>query len=103
MRPQPPLSPWTRIKRAALGFDAWLNSFLFQSGHGLSQAWETYSEKAKCLRFRGVPRVILDLTSEATTLGLLGGVVMLDDADWPSVATFGYSPGCVPEPLDGSS
>lgn len=70
-----PLS--TRIKRAALGFDAWLNSFLFQSGRGLARAWDSYSEKAKCLRFRGVPRLVLDLTSEATTLGLVGGVVML--------------------------
>ncbi|MCB5176312.1 MULTISPECIES: transglycosylase domain-containing protein [Microvirga] len=77
MRPQPtpPLS--TRLKRAALAFDAWLNSFLFQSGRGLAGAWDAYSEKAKCLRFRGVPRVALDLASEATTLGLVGGVVML--------------------------
>jgi penicillin-binding protein 1A len=73
--PSTPLS--TRIKRAALGFDAWLNSFLFQGGRGLAQAWESYSEKLKCLRFRGAPRVVLDLTSEATTLGLVGGVAML--------------------------
>ncbi len=70
-----PLS--TRLKRAALAFDAWLNSFLFQSGRGLAAGWEAYSEKAKCLRFRGIPRLILDLTSEATTLGAAGAVVML--------------------------
>jgi penicillin-binding protein 1A len=70
-----PLS--TRIKRAALWLDAWLNSFLFQSGRGLSSAYESYSEKMKCLRFRGPLRVILDLTSEATTLGTAGAVVML--------------------------
>ncbi len=67
----------TRIKRAALWFDAWLNSFLFQSGRGLGAAYESYSEKMKCLRFRGPLRVILDLTSEATTLGAAGAVVML--------------------------
>lgn len=77
MRSQPPTPLSTRIKRASLAFDAWLNSFFFQSGRSLSRAWESYSEKAKCLRFRGVPRVVLDLTSEATTLGLVGGVVML--------------------------
>jgi penicillin-binding protein 1A len=77
VRPQPSTPLATRIKRAALAFDAWLNSFLFQSGRGLARAWEAYSEKAKCLRFRGAPRAILDLTSEATTLGLAGGVVML--------------------------
>jgi len=75
---QPPsTSLMTRIKRGALWFDAWLNSALFQSGRGLASAWGGYSEKMKCLRFRGAPRVLLDLTSEATTLGLVGGVVML--------------------------
>ncbi|SCX97559.1 transglycosylase domain-containing protein [Microvirga guangxiensis] len=74
-QPSPPLS--TRIKRAALWLDAWLNSFLFQSGRGLSSAYEFYSEKMKCLRFRGPLRVVLDLTSEATTLGAVGAVVML--------------------------
>ena len=67
----------TRIKRGALAFDAWLSASLYQTGRGLAQAWEAYSEKAKWLRFRGVPRVALDLTSEAVTLGAAGGVVML--------------------------
>jgi penicillin-binding protein 1A len=74
---EPPIPFTTRIKRAALWFDAWLNSTLFQSGRGLASAWGWYSEKMKSLRFRGAPRVILDLTSEATTLGALGAVVML--------------------------
>jgi penicillin-binding protein 1A len=77
VRQLPPTPLSTRIKRAALAFDAWLNSFLFQSGRGLGQAWESYSEKLKRLRFRGPLRAVLDLTSEATTLGLAGGVVML--------------------------
>ncbi|MEE1654851.1 PBP1A family penicillin-binding protein [Microvirga sp. CF3062] len=77
MSQQPPLPFTTRIKRAALGFDAWLNSALFQGGRGLGSAWEWYSEKMKGLRFRGAPRVLLDLTSEATTLGAAGAVVML--------------------------
>ncbi|KFG66618.1 PBP1A family penicillin-binding protein [Microvirga sp. BSC39] len=77
MSQQPPLPFTTRIKRAALAFDAWLNSALFQGRSGLGDAWEWYSEKMKGLRFRGAPRVILDLTSEATTLGAGGAVVML--------------------------
>jgi len=77
VRPHSPTPLLTRIKRAALDFDAWLNSFLFQSGRGLAHAWEVYSEKAKCLRFRGPMRVVLDLASEATTLGAAGAVVML--------------------------
>jgi penicillin-binding protein 1A len=67
----------TRIKRGALWFDAWLNSALFQSRRGLAGAWGWYSEKLTCLRFRGPVRGILDLTSEATTLGAVGAIVML--------------------------
>jgi penicillin-binding protein 1A len=74
---QPPLPFTTRVKRAALAFDAWLNSALFQGRSGLGSAWEWYSEKMKGLRFRGASRVLLDLTSEATTLGAVGAVVML--------------------------
>ena len=77
MSQQPPIPLTTRIKRAALWFDAWLNSALFQTGQGLASAWGWYSEKLKALRFRGPLRAILDLTSEATTLGAAGGVVML--------------------------
>ena len=77
MSQQPPIPLTTRIKRAALWFDAWLNSALFQSGQALANAWGWYSEKLKALRFRGPLRVILDLTSEATTLGAVGAVVML--------------------------
>ncbi|WP_243367542.1 transglycosylase domain-containing protein [Microvirga solisilvae] len=77
MRQQPPTPFSTRLKHAALWLDAWLNSFLFQSGNRLASAYGSYSEKMKCLRFRGPTRVLLDLTSEATTLGAAGGIVML--------------------------
>jgi len=77
VREHPSTSFLTRLKHAALWLDAWLNSFLFQSGRGLSAAYDSYSERMKCLRFRGPLRVLLDLTSEATTLGALGGIVML--------------------------
>lgn len=77
MSQPPPLPFTTRMKRAALAFDAWLNSALFQGRTGLGSAWEWYSEKMKGLRFRGASRVLLDLTSEATTLGAAGAVVML--------------------------
>jgi penicillin-binding protein 1A len=77
VRPHQPITLWTRIKRAALGFDAWLNSTLFESGRSLGDTWEGYSRRINRLRVRGAPRVILDLTSEAVTLGLVGGVLML--------------------------
>jgi penicillin-binding protein 1A len=74
-----PRSPsvWTRMKRAALDFDAWLNSSLFEGGRSLHSAWGTYSRAVNTLRVRGAPRAILDLVSESVTLGLAGGVVLL--------------------------
>lgn len=67
----------TRIKRGALAVDAWLSSFLFQSRGAIARGWTSYSEKAKWLRFRGAPRVVMDLASEATTLGTAGGIVLV--------------------------
>jgi penicillin-binding protein 1A len=72
-----PITFWTRIRRAALAFDAWVSSSLFEGGRGLGEAWEGYSRRVNRLRARGLLRVALDLTSEAATLGLAGGVVML--------------------------
>lgn len=77
MRPLRSPSVWTRIKRAALDFDAWLNSSLFEGGRSLQSAWGTYSRTVNKLRVRGPLRAILDLTSEGVTLGLAGGVLML--------------------------
>ncbi|NIX76877.1 PBP1A family penicillin-binding protein [Microvirga terricola] len=91
MRSVPPPPLVTRIKRAALAFDAWLNSFLFQSGRAIAAGWDSYSRKSRHLRAHGFPRVFLDLASETFTLGFVGGVVMLTfalpafratDSDW---------------------
>ena len=58
MRSSQSISFWTRVKRAALAFDAWLNSSLFQGGRGLAEAWEGYSNRLRILRVRGFARVI---------------------------------------------
>jgi penicillin-binding protein 1A len=77
VRLQSPVPLWTRIKQAALGFDAWLNASLYESGRGMGAAWERYSERMDKLRVRGAPRTIVDLTCEALTLGTAGAVVVL--------------------------
>lgn len=77
MQGQPTLSLWTRAKRAALGFDAWLNASLYGSGRSLADAYEGYSARLDKLSMRGGKRVFFDLASEATTLGLGGAVVVL--------------------------
>jgi penicillin-binding protein 1A len=70
-------SLWTRVKEFALGFDAWLNAALFDAGRSAGAAYERVSERLDKLSVHGFRRVILDLSSEAVTLGLGGGVVML--------------------------
>ncbi len=77
MRQDQSPSFWTRIKRAALGFDAWVNSTLFEGGRGLGDSWESYSRTVNRLRVRGVTRAVLDLTSEAATLSVAGGILMV--------------------------
>jgi penicillin-binding protein 1A len=75
--PQSNLTLWTRLKRAALASDAWLNSSLFESGRAMGDFWSGYSRQVNRLRMRGPARVFFDLASEATTLGAAGAVVML--------------------------
>jgi penicillin-binding protein 1A len=68
---------WTRAGRAALGFDAWLNATLFDSGRRLGAAWEAYSERVDRLTVRGAKKGVLDLMGEGLTLGLAASVVVL--------------------------
>jgi penicillin-binding protein 1A len=77
VRLQPPVSLWTRIKRASLAFDAWLNASLYNAGRRMAAGWERYSEWTDKLSVRGAPRVVVDLSCEALTLGTAGAVVML--------------------------
>ncbi|GJE17665.1 transglycosylase domain-containing protein [Methylobacterium marchantiae] len=67
----------TRIKRASLGFDAWVNASLYDSGRSTAETYERFQERMQVFSVRGWKRVFLDLTSEAVTLGTGGAVVML--------------------------
>ncbi|MGY2049990.1 transglycosylase domain-containing protein [Methylobacterium sp. JK268] len=71
-------SLWTRLNRAALSFDAWVNAGLYEGGTGLGESYTRFSEAMR-RRFavRGVKRVLLDLSSEAVTLSLGGALVMV--------------------------
>jgi penicillin-binding protein 1A len=71
------MSLLARAKRAALGFDAWLNATLYGSGRSLGEAYEAYAARVDRLAMRGGKRVVFDLASEATSLGLAGAVVLL--------------------------
>ncbi len=68
----------SRLSRAALGFDAWMNAGLYDGGRSFGDAYERYAEVMR-RRFtvRGTKRLVFDLASEGVTLGVGGAVVML--------------------------
>lgn len=67
----------TRLKRWALGVDAWLSASAFDSSEDFKAIWRRYTAFTDLFRARGAARVVLDLASEGVTLGLAGAVVML--------------------------
>ena len=71
------VSVWTRVKRAALAFDAWMSASAFDSGEDFKAVWRRYTAFTDLFRARGAARVVLDLASEGVTLGLAGAFVML--------------------------
>ncbi|GEP02792.1 penicillin-binding protein 1A [Methylobacterium oxalidis] len=67
----------TRVKHAALAFDAWVNAGLYDSGRSTGEAYERFQERMSVFSVRGWKRVALDLTSEGVTIGTAGAVLML--------------------------
>ena len=67
----------TKASRAALGFDAWVNTSLFESGRSAAESYERFQERMTIFSFRGWKRFVLDLTSEGVTLGTAGAALML--------------------------
>ncbi|MFD0933907.1 transglycosylase domain-containing protein, partial [Methylobacterium trifolii] len=67
----------TRLERAALGFDAWVNAGLYDGGRSTGEAYERFQGVMNRLTVRGWKRVVLDLSSEGVTIGTGGTVLML--------------------------
>ena len=67
----------TRIERAALAFDAWVNASLYDGGRSTGEAYERFQRFMSRFAVRGWKRIFLDLTSEALTLGVGGILAML--------------------------
>ena len=77
MRLAPETTLWTRVKRWAADFDAWLSASVFEGQGDFKYYWRRYSKLMNVFRFRGVRRAALDLASEAATLSVAGGMVMV--------------------------
>ncbi|AWN44497.1 transglycosylase domain-containing protein [Methylobacterium durans] len=67
----------TRVKHAALAFDAWVNASLYDGGRSTGEAYERFQERMSVFSVRGWKRVALDLTSEGVTIGTGGAILML--------------------------
>ena len=67
----------TRLSRAALAFDAWVNAGLYEGGHSTTEAYERFQARMQVFAFRGWKRAALDLTSEGVTLGAAGAAFLL--------------------------
>ncbi len=77
MRLAPETTLWTRIKRRAADFDAWLSASAFEGQGDVKRIWQRYRKVMNAFRFRGLRRVVLDLTSEAATLSVAVGIVLV--------------------------
>ncbi|WP_375454273.1 transglycosylase domain-containing protein, partial [uncultured Methylobacterium sp.] len=67
----------TRIKRASLAFDAWVNASLYDGGVSGGEAYGRFQERMRAFSVRGWKRVALDLASEGVTLGTGAAILML--------------------------
>ena len=65
------------MKRWAADFDAWLSASVFEGQGDFKYYWRRYSKFMNAFRFRGLRRAVLDLTSEAATLSVAGGIVLV--------------------------
>ncbi|VUD71065.1 Penicillin-binding protein 1F [Methylobacterium symbioticum] len=67
----------TRIRHAALGFDAWVNAALYDSGRSTGEGYGRFQAAMNRFSVRGWKRAAIDLTSEGVTIGTGGLLLML--------------------------
>ncbi len=67
---------WKRIVRSFWGFDAWLNSSIYDSGESARRAYEDFSTFMDRFHVGGFRKALVELACEGLTLGL-GGMCLL--------------------------
>ncbi|MFZ9501924.1 MAG: transglycosylase domain-containing protein [Beijerinckiaceae bacterium] len=66
-----------RLKRLLLSFDSAADTFLFEGGRRMREAFEAYAAFLGRWRVTGARKLAVELACEATTLGAVGATVML--------------------------
>jgi penicillin-binding protein 1A len=72
-----PSSFWEKIKRRLLGVDSALDSGLYGAGEWLTDAYRRFALRVDKLHVSGFRRLLVELLSEAATLGSVGAVGLL--------------------------
>jgi len=72
-----PSSLWARIRRSLLGVDSFIDSGLYGAGEWLADAYRRFALRMDKLHVSGFRRFLVELLSEATTLGAVGSVGLL--------------------------
>jgi penicillin-binding protein 1A len=67
----------TRIRRALLGFDAWVNASLYESRQRTRERYESFAAFMDRFHVSGARRIVLELACEGLTLGLGGALLAL--------------------------
>ncbi len=70
-------SLWARIKRRLLGLDSAVDSGLYGAGVRLADAYRRFALRMDKLHVSGLRRLVVELLSEAATLGAVGSVGLL--------------------------
>lgn len=60
-----------------LEIDAWIDSTLFATGRAIRNAYQSFNMWMTRFHVGGVKRVFVELTSDAATFGVLGGLLMI--------------------------
>ena len=68
---------WRRLARAALAFDAWVDSSLFEGGRSARTSWDAFASFMDRFHTSGWRRIGVELACEALTLGVGGAILML--------------------------
>ncbi len=72
-----PSSLWAKIRRGLLGLDSLIDSGLYGAGERLADAYRRFALRVDKLHVSGLRRLLVELLSEATTLGAVGSVGLL--------------------------
>ena len=70
-------SLWAKIKRRLLGVDSAVDAGLYGAGERLTDAYRRFALRMDRLHVSGFRRLLVELLSEATTLGAVGSVGLL--------------------------